>query len=148
MAKTKQAATESSPAKKKSGATSQTWLHQEMIDWLEETQGVDMSKMSPVEILSLAFARHIDWRKTDRYKEVKEAHRIDREQAEAERKAAVAERKAAAKASKSEAKPEAKSKPKGKASSKSTSGVSEPLPKKGRKTAKSKASSEDVDPFA
>jgi hypothetical protein len=75
------------------GLKSQLWKHEAMVEWLESVKEYgDLSEYSPGEIVAIAFAHRVEWRKSDEYQNLVIEHR---EQAEAERADRAAAREAA-----------------------------------------------------
>lgn len=92
------------------GGRSQTAIHQGQVDWVAEEHDIDMSEMSPAEIISIAYATRNAWRKTEAYAALKaevaeqrEAEKAERAEARAARKAEREAAKAAAEAAAAEA---------------------------------------------
>jgi hypothetical protein len=143
--------TETVEAEETSGPRSQMWIHEGMVDWLQEEYEVDFDTLSPAEVIALAFARRNEWRRTETYAALKAGRAEQREAEKAERAAAAearkAERQAAAAAKAEAAKAEkAAEKPAAKAS-KTTAKKATASTRKGRTAAKGKASTSE-DPFA
>lgn len=76
------------------GTRSQMWKHEPMAAWLE-SEGHDLGGMTPAEIIALAFAARVAWRKTDTYINLVEEHRAAAAEAKADLASAAAERAAA-----------------------------------------------------
>lgn len=80
---------------------SHMWKHEAMVEWINETEGIDLDTMSAAEIVSWAFAKRAAWRNSDKsgspYRKLLEGHKAEMEAEVEERKAArVAEREAKA----------------------------------------------------
>jgi hypothetical protein len=135
------------------GLKSQLWKHEAMVGWLEESKEYgDLSEYSPGEIVAIAFAHRVEWRKSDEYQNLVMEHR---EQAESERaeRAAAREAAKAEKAAEREAAKAAKeaaeaAKTDGKETAKATK-AAKPAAKKTatRATAKRPAAKAAADPF-
>lgn len=96
-------ATEAEATETTPGARSQTHIHQGQADYIEQEHGLDLSAMSPAEIIAVAYATRNAWRKTDAYAELKAEAKEQAEQEKAERAEARAARKAEREAAKAEA---------------------------------------------
>jgi hypothetical protein len=83
---------------------SHMWKHEAMVDWINETEGIDLDTMSAAEIVSWAFAKRAAWRNSAKsgspYRQLLEDHKAEleaeREERKAERAAEAEARKAAA----------------------------------------------------
>jgi hypothetical protein len=49
------------------GFRSQMWKHEAMVEWLNAETGEDINELSAAEIIALAFARRVAWRKSEDY---------------------------------------------------------------------------------
>lgn len=117
---------------------SQMAIHEGQVAYIESEKGVDLSKLSPAEVIAHAYATRVAWRQTDDYKAIR-ASAAESRAADAEaRKAAAAERKAA------KAKAEKASKP---AAKKATKAPAKKATGAKRATKATKATAE-ADPFA
>lgn len=80
------------------GARSSLVIHQGQVDWLESEHGLDMSSLSPAEVIAAAYATRVAWRKTEAYQAAKLAQAEVNEEGKAElaaaKEAAKAERQA------------------------------------------------------
>lgn len=141
MAKSKN--TEATESEEGGSLRSHMYKHEAMVQWLEE-QGHAVSNATPAEVIAIAFAKRVEWRKSDTYRSLvegrseqlaseKAARQQEREQAREARKA----EKAAARAAK-------KSEPKEKAAP--AKAVKATKAAKG-KSGKGKASSAEENPF-
>lgn len=78
------------------GLRSQMWKHTAMVDFINERDGVTLDELSAADIIAYAFARRVEWRQSDTYRELVESHKATAQ----EEKAAKAEARAAAAAAK------------------------------------------------
>lgn len=78
------------------GLRSQMWKHSAMVDFINKRDDVDLDTMTAAEIIAYAFARRVEWRQSETYQEIVEAHKATAQ----EEKAAKAEARAAAAAAK------------------------------------------------
>lgn len=122
------------------GLRSQMYKHEAMVEWVNEQYGVDLDTLSAAEVIAYAFASRVEWRKSDEYKGVVEAHAEEAAAAKEEKAKARAAKAAEAKAEKASAKKEAAPKKAAKAT------------KAAKKTAKkatkaSKAAATEDNPF-
>jgi hypothetical protein len=88
-------------AEEEAALRSQMWKLEAMVDWINETEGVELDTLSAAEIIAWANARRVAWRQTDTYRNLVAEHRTEAAaEATAAKAAAKAERdaKAAAKA--------------------------------------------------
>lgn len=94
-------------------ARSQMWKHEAMVQWLESEHGADFDSMTAADVIAMAFAKRVEWRKSQTYADLlndraevvaaeKVAKAEQREAVKAER-AAVREAEAAKKAAAKEA---------------------------------------------
>lgn len=126
-----------------SGPRSQMWKHEAMVTWLESENDVDLSEASAAEVIALAFAQRVPWRKSDTYRNLVESHAAE---ADAAREAKAAEREAAKvareeeKAAKAAAKAEADA---AKAAAKESGEAEKPAPKKRASRSRAKATKAD-----
>jgi hypothetical protein len=82
----------------KSGPRSQMHIHEAQVAWIQSDKGVDLSTLSPAEVIAWAYATRVEWRSTDRYQTVKTEAREAAERERSERKAATEAARAEAKA--------------------------------------------------
>lgn len=85
------------------GTRSQDWLHNAHVEYIETEYGVNLSKSSPAEVISIAFATRREFRESEIYADAKSAAAEAKEEA----KAAAAEARAEAKAERERLKAEA-----------------------------------------
>lgn len=135
------------------GLRSQMWKHEAMVSWLNEQEGVDLDTLSAAEIIAYAFARRVEWRKSDTYRNLVASHATEAEAAReakaAERAEAAAARKAAkeAEAAEKAAAKETDAAP-SKAAAKKAAAAAKPVAKAAKATKKGTAASEDDSPFS
>lgn len=87
---------------------SQMWKHEDLVEYIEDETGEDLSKMEPAEVVGLAFKYRNQWRKTSRYEDLVESHREEADERRKERqKERRAEKAASAPAKKAPAKKKA-----------------------------------------
>lgn len=86
------------------GTRSQDWLHNAHVEYIETEYGVNLSKSSPAEVISIAFATRREFRESEIYSDAKSAAAEAKEEA----KAAASEARAEAKAERERLKAEAK----------------------------------------
>lgn len=145
MAKTEETVEEEDTSLPGLSGRSALTVHEGQVSYLESEYDVDMSTMSPAEVISMAYATRNAWRKTEAYQGVKASQAEAREAEKAERaearEAAAAER-AEAKAAKEAAKAEKAESTKG--AKKATKAPAKKAA--GRKRA-SKAEATEEDPF-
>jgi hypothetical protein len=135
------------------GPRSQMWKHEAMVEWLNEQYGVDLDTLSAAEIIAYAFAKRVEWRRTDIYRNLvnSRAETVEAEKAAKaeERAKAAAERKAAKEAEKAAAKEAAAAEgAKSPAAAKKAAAATKTVTKatKATKSAK-KATGDDESPF-
>lgn len=128
---------------------SHMWKHEAMVEWINETEGIDLDTMSAAEIVSWAFAKRAAWRNSAKsgspYRQLLEDHKAEltaeQEERKAERaaaRAAAATEKAAAKAAKATEAP-AKATRATKGAAKATKATKAPPAKAASKAAPAKA---------
>jgi membrane protein involved in colicin uptake len=150
-------ATEENTEETESASRSQMWIHEAMVEWLEG-EGNDLSSMSPAEVIAVAFAKRVAWRKSTTYAELKAAHANDAEKRKAEvlaERAAAKEARDKAKAEKAEAKAaklaaDKAAKAEAAKAEKPAAAAKKTTAKKtaGRKPARSKTTDTSDDPFS
>lgn len=131
-------------------------IHQGQVDWLEASRGIDMSTLSPAEVISLAYASRVAWRKTEEYQaakaaqaDIRQAEKAKADEARAAKAQERAEAKAAKEAERAKAKAEAeearaaKAAQKGEGATKATKATA----KKATAKKTTQASQEESDPF-
>lgn len=116
MAKTKgktKAAPEPEPEEEAvAKSRSRMWLHEGMVEWLNDQTEEDINTWSAADIISIAFAQRNAWRDSEEYQALLDEHGVARRGAAKPEKPAKAGKKAAV----TDAKPaKAKGKAKGKA---------------------------------
>jgi colicin import membrane protein len=156
-------ATEENTEETESASRSQMWIHEAMVEWLqtEEGGGYDFSVLEendPAEIIAVAFAKRVAWRKSTTYAELKAAHANDAEKRKAEvlaERAAAKEARDKAKAEKAEAKAaklaaDKAAKAEAAKAEKPAAAAKKTTAKKtaGRKPARSKTTDTSDDPFS
>jgi hypothetical protein len=60
------------------GFRSQMWKHEAMVEWLNEQVGEDINDYSAAQIIALAFAQRVSWRKSDEYQELISEYKASR----------------------------------------------------------------------
>ena len=128
------------------GLRSQMWKHEAMVDWINANDGVDLDTLSAADIIAYAFARRVEWRKSDTYRSLVEEYRQSAAEESAQRKAAAAAAKAerdAAKAAEAKATP-APAKATKTAAKKAAATKATPAPKK---ATRAKSAASDDSPF-
>lgn len=84
------------------GTRSQMYKHEGQVEFINEKYGIDLDQLTASEIIAYAYATRVEWRQSDTYKELVEAHKESAAAEAAEKKAArekaAAEKKAAAEA--------------------------------------------------
>lgn len=58
-----------------------TWLHQGQVEWILNTYGEDLEQMDAASVITMAYLTREDWKKSDEYRALREAHRAERAEA-------------------------------------------------------------------
>lgn len=88
------------PEVEEGGIRSRMYLHEALAGYIEATYDVELNSLTAPEIIAWAFAKRNEWRATDAYGDLKEAHAEEAAAAKAERAAARAAKPKAEKAAK------------------------------------------------
>jgi hypothetical protein len=132
---------------------SQIWKHEAMVEWLNEQFEIDLDSLPAAEVIAYAFAKRVEWRKSNDYLSLVDDYRTEtaqrKEQEAAAREAAKLEKeaeKAAEKAAAAEADEDGDSEPPAKTGRAKKAAATPAAPTKA--TRKGKASAGEESPFA
>ncbi len=88
------------------GLRSQMFKHEAQVEWINGEYGINLDELSAAEIIAYAYATRVAWRKTDTYRGLVDARKVEAA-SEAAAKKAAREAAAAAKAAAKAAEPAA-----------------------------------------